>query len=317
MASLHPPVEPHDHGLLEVGDGQHLHWEACGSPAGQPALVLHGGPGSGCSPWMRRLFDPRRYRVVLLDQRGAGRSTPRTADPGTSLAVNTTHHLLADVEALRTHLGVDRWLVVGISWGSTLATAYAQAHPERVTAVVLAAVTMTRSVEVEWLTRGAGRFLPVEWEAFRDGVPPGQRSGDLSRAYAQLLTSPDADVRERAARDWCVWEDALASTSGSGPSPRFADPAFRYGFARTVTHFFSHAAWLGRDQLLDGAARLGGVPAVLVHGRLDVGGPLRTAVQLHRAWPGSELVVAGRPGHLTDEVAEHVTTATDRFAGAR
>lgn len=314
VVPLYSPVKASERGVLGVGDGQFLHWETSGNPAGAPALVLHGGPGSGCSPWMRQLFDPAAYRVVLLDQRGAGRSTPPASDPATDLGVNTTHHLLADVEALREHLGITRWLVLGISWGSTLALAYAQAHPQRVSAVVLAAVTLTRRADVEWLTRGVGRFFPQQWEAFRDGVPPALRSGDLAAAYAHLLASPEPSVRERAARDWCTWEDALVSVeSGGRPSPRFADPAFRYGFARTVTHYFAHAAWLGEDQLLDGAGALGGIPAVLVHGRLDLSGPLRTAWDLHQAWPGSELVVAERSGHVGDDLTHQVVTATDRF----
>lgn len=315
VTPLYPPVSSLDRGLLDVGDGQRLSWETSGDPAGRPALVLHGGPGSGCSPWMRRLFDPTAYRVVLFDQRGAGSSTPPVTDPATDLAVNTTQHLLADIEALREHLGIDRWLVHGISWGSTLALAYVQAHPDRVSAMVLAAVTLTRRTDVEWLTRGAGRFFPEQWEAFRDGVPPDERSGDLAGAYARLLASPDASVREQAARRWCTWEDALVSVETEGrPSPRFADSAFRYGFARTVTHYFAHAAWLGEDQLLTGAADLAGIPAVLIHGRMDISGPLHTAWDLHRAWPGSELVVLERTGHGGDVLTRQVVRATDRYA---
>lgn len=315
MAVRYPPLEPYQHGMLDVGDGQRLYWEQCGNPRGRPAVVLHGGPGSGCAPWMRRLFDPGAYRVVLVDQRGAGRSTPHVSDPGVDLAVNTTRHLVADVEALRGHLGIDRWLVHGVSWGSTLGLAYAQAHPQRVSALVLAAVTMTRRADVEWLTRGVGRFFPAQWEAFRDGVPAPERGGDLAAAYARLLASPDAGVRERAARDWCAWEEALVSVETGGvANPRYADAAFRAGFARLVTHYFSHAAWLGEDQLLEGAHRLAGVPGVLVHGRLDIGAPLHAAWALSRAWPGSELVVLEGSGHTSADLGDHVTAATDRLA---
>ena len=317
MAQGYPQGEPHARGFLSVGEGQRLAWRTYGDPGGVPAVVLHGGPGSGCTPWYATLFDPSRYRVILVDQRGAGASTPPAADPGTDMSVNTTAHLLTDLEALREHLRITSWVVLGVSWGSTLALAYAQAHPHRVSAVVLAAVTLTRRADVDWLTRGAGRFFPAQWEAFRDGVPAQNRDGDLAAAYAGLLASPDPVVRERAALDWCTWEDALVSVeTGGRPSPRFADPVFRYGFARTVTHYFSHAAWLGQDQLLTGAPALAEIPAVLVHGRLDISGPLVTAWQVHRAWPGSELVIAERGGHVTDDIHHHVITATDRLAGS-
>ena len=317
VAQGRPQVESYDEGFLDVGEGQRLFWRTCGNPDGVPALVLHGGPGSGCTPWYTSLFDPARYRVVLVDQRGAGRSTPPAADPATDMSANTTGHLLTDIEALREHLGITSWLVLGVSWGSTLALAYAQAHPARVRAVVLAAVTMTRRTDVDWLTRGVGRFFPAQWEAFRDAVPEEHRDGDLAAAYATLLASPDPAVRERAAQDWCTWEDALVSVETGGQrSHRFADPAFRYGFARTVTHYFSHAAWLGEDQLLTGARDLVGIPGVLIHGRLDISGPLGTAWDLHRAWPGSDLVVAEHGGHVTEDITSHVVAATDRLAGS-
>jgi proline iminopeptidase len=315
VAGRYPPVEPYEHGMLDVGDGQRLYWETCGNPRGKPALVLHGGPGSGCTPAHRRLFDPGAYRVVLLDQRGAGRSRPHASAPAADLSVNTTRHLVADLEALREHLGIERWLVHGLSWGSSLALAYAQTHPERVSEVVLAAVTMTRREDVEWLTRGVGRFFPEEWHRFRDGVPRADRDGNLAAAYARLLASPDPAVRERAASDWCAWEEALVSVeSGGRPNPRYADARFRLGFARLVTHYFAHAAWLREGQLLQDANRLAGIPAVLVHGRLDLGGPLHTAWQLAKAWPGSELVVLETSGHTSDDLGARVVAATDRFA---
>lgn len=316
MATRYPHLEPYGQGTLDVGDGQRLYWEQCGNPDGKPAVVLHGGPGSGCSPYMRRLFDPEAYRVVLFDQRGAGRSQPHASDPGADLSVNTTHHLIADVETLREHLGIARWLMHGMSWGSTLGLAYAETYPERVSEVILAAVTMTRRSDVEWFSRGVGRFFPAQWQAFLDGVPAADRTGDLVEAYARLLNSSDAAVRTRAARDWCAWEEAVVSAeTGGGPNPRYANARFRLGFARLVTHYFSHAAWLGPDQLLDNAHRLAGIPGVLIHGRLDIGGPLLTAWQVARAWPGSDLVVLEASGHSSSDLLDRVVTATDRFAG--
>lgn len=306
------PIEPHEHGMLDAGDGQRLYWETCGNPAGKPALVLHGGPGSGCSPWMRYLFDPRRYRIVLFDQRGAGRSRPHASSPAADLSVNTTHHLVADVERLRAHLGVERWLVQGTSWGSTLALAYAQRFPARVSEIVLAAVTMTRRADVDWLCRGVGAFFPAEWERFRAALPETDRDGDLVSAYARLLADRDPAVHHAAARSWCAWEEALES--GGAPNPRYDDPAFRLGFARLVTHYFSHAAWLEEGELLDGAGRLAGIPGVLIHGRLDVAGPLRTAWQLAEAWPDSRLVVLERDGHTSERMFGEVRAATDAFA---
>ena len=275
--------------------------------------MFHGGPGSGCTAEMRRLFDPSAYRVVLFDQRGAGRSLPHASDPATSLAAITTDHLVADLERLREHLGVGRWLVHGGSWGSTLALAYAQRHPERVTEMVLAPVTLTRRADIEWLYHGARRFFPAEWERFRASAGEGGRDGDLVDAYARLLADPDPAVRERAARDWCAWEDAvLAPESGGVPNPRYDDPRFRMAFARIVTHVFRHGAWLREGQLLDGAHRLAGIPGVLIHGRLDLAGPPSAAWELARAWPGSALTLIEGAGHSSG-LREHVVAATDRF----
>ncbi|MEO6702674.1 MAG: alpha/beta fold hydrolase, partial [Jatrophihabitantaceae bacterium] len=238
------------------------------------------------------------------------------SDPATDLTVNTTQHLIDDIERLREHLRIERWLVYGVSWGSTLGLAYAQAHPARVSEVVLSAVTMTRHADIDWLTRGVGRFFPEQWQAFRDGVPEPDQDGNLAAAYARLLAAPDPRVRERAAQDWCRWEDALVSVeTGGKPSPRLADPWFRDGFTRLVTHYFANAAWLAENQLLAGARQLAGIPAVLIHGRLDLGGPLHTAWALSQAWPGSELVVVEGSGHVDDQIVEQVVIATDRFAG--
>lgn len=318
MASPYPDVEPHDRGCLAVGDGNTIWWETCGNPAGKPAVVLHGGPGSGSGPLWSRYFDPAAYRVVRFDQRGCGRSTPNAGDVAVDLSTNTLDHLLDDLEALRGHLGIERWLVLGGSWGTTLGLAHAVRHPERVTAAVLFLIALTQRHEVGWITRDMGRVIPEEWERFRDGVPVADRGGDLADAYRRLLADPDPDVRDRAARAWCAWEDTHVSlAAGSRPSARHEDPVFRACSARLVTHYWAHAAWRGEGELLRGAAGLGAVPAVLVRGRLDVSSPLDTAWALARAWPGRELVVAEDAGHsgVDAAIAAAVVAATDRFSG--
>lgn len=306
---------PVDHGMLDVGDGQRLSWEILGNPDGRPAVALHGGPGSGRSPVVLRNVDLDVYRLVRFDQRGCGRSLPHAADPDHDLSVNTTDHLVADIERLREHLGIDRWLVMGGSWGSTLALAYALRHPERVTEIALAAVTSTRRSEIDWLYYGVGRFFPEQWEQFRDGVPPAYRDGRLIDGYAALLADPDPAVHDRAARGWCDWEDTVLSMDpgATGPS-RYVDARWRLAFARIVTHYFRHGAWLEDGALLRDAHRLAGIPGVLVHGRFDLGAPLGTAWELSRAWPGSELVVVEGAGHTSPDLAVAMRTATDRFA---
>jgi len=301
--------------MLEVGDGHSLYWEVSGNPGGKPAVVLHGGPGSGSSPSKRGLFDPDRYRVVQFDQRNAGHSTPPATDPVVDLSANTTQHLVADIEALRVHLGIERWLVQGGSWGVTLALAYAQAHPERVTELVLAAVTDGDRRDTDWITRDMGRVFPREWERFRDGVPAAERDGDLAAAYSRLLHDPDPEVRATAAHEWCLWEDTHMSLApDAAPSLSVADPAFQLAFARLVTHFWSHGCFLEDGQLLRDVERLHGIPAVLIHGRYDVSAPLGTAWALHRAWPGSRLVVLDDTGHGGGSMTAAIVAATDSFA---
>ncbi|MFD9794963.1 prolyl aminopeptidase [Streptomyces sp. NPDC059070] len=303
--------------MLDVGDGNLVHWEVCGNPRGKPALVVHGGPGSGCGPRAREYFDPTRYRVVLFDQRGCGRSTPHASDPATDMRHNTTGHLIADMERLREHLGIERWLLYGGSWGSTLLLAYAEQHPERVTEIVVASVTTTRRSEIDWLYRGVGRFFPREWERFLAGAPGTPRDGDVVGAYARLTEHPDAAVREQAAADWCAWEDAvLSGETDVAPRPFGGrPPAARLALVRICAHYFSHGAWLEEGALLRDAHRLAGIPGVLVHGRLDMSGPLDTAWELARAWPDAELIVVEGAGHLGGtETQGHLLAALDRFA---
>ena len=312
MRSRYPPIEPDASGMLDVGDGNVIAWEACGNPDGKPAVVLHGGPGSGAGPGWRRYFDPAAYRVILFDQRGCGRSVPTAADPTTDLSVNTTDHLIGDIERLRAHLGIERWLVLGASWGCALGLAYAERYPERVSEMVLFALATGRRAETELLTRGLGAIFPEAWARFLELVPPGERDGDLAAAYARLLADPDADVRQRAADAWCAWEDAQVP----GATVRFRDdpPAYRLTFARLVTHYWSHASWLADEQLLRDAGLLAGIPAVLVQGTMDFGNLVGTPWLLHAAWPGSELVLVDEAGHdASDPMADALVSATDRF----
>ncbi len=314
MPGLFPPVEPYEFGMLDVGGGQSLYWETCGHPSGLPVVVLHGGPGSGCTTGLRRLFDPEKYRIVLFDQRGCGRSRPRVA-AGNVVLSNTTAHLVEDLERLREHLGIRRWLVYGLSWGVTLGLAYAERYPESVRAMVLSSVTLTRPADIHWLYHQVGRYYPEAWERFRSGADEAERDGDLVAAYYRLLhVQTDLAVRERAAAAWCRWEDAASPLPGGTPNPRYGDPAFRMTFARIVTHYFHHGAWLAEDELLRHANRLAGIPAVLVHGRLDLGGPLDSAWQLARAWPDAELRVV-ETGHTGgDPMTATIVEATNRFA---
>lgn len=317
--SKHPPIEPFATGMLDVGDGHSVYWEVCGNPAGRPALYLHGGPGSGSTPGQRRFFDPEIYRVVLFDQRGSGRSHPLASDADTDLSTNTTHSLIADIEALRRLHEVENWTVLGLSWGTTLGLAYAHAHPDRVNALVLALVTTTSRREVEWLTRDVGRIFPQEWERFSASVPERLRDLPLVDAYAMMLFDPDPAVQEKAAREWCAWEDAhISLTPGHSPNPRFEDPEFRLRFARLVTHYWRHYAFLGAEQLLADAANLNGVPGVLIHGRYDVSSPLETPWRLSQNWSTSELVVLEDAGHGGgDTLLDAIDDALSRFGSAR
>ncbi len=284
-------------------------------------MFLHGGPGGGCSPNHRRMFDPARYRVLLFDQRNCGRSLPHAADPDTDLTSNTTEHLLGDIERLRELLGVDRWLVWGGSWGSTLAFAYAERFPHRVSELVHVAVTNTTPAEIDWLYGGLGAYFPAEWDRYRAFVDlPATASGtDLARAYDRLLQGPDLAAREAAAAEWCAWEDAvIALDAGHKPGSTWDDPVAQMAFARLCAHYFSHHGFLPAGGLLRNADRLHGIPGALIHGRLDLTSPLVTAYRMHQAWPEAQFLPIDGAGHSSGPgMGETIGDVLDGFAADR
>jgi proline iminopeptidase len=310
--ALYPPIEPFDRGRLAVGDGHELAYEQSGAPNGKPVVFLHGGPGGGSHPIQRRFFDPRAYRIVLFDQRGCGQSTPHA-----SLEANTTWHLVEDIERLRQHLGIDRWQVFGGSWGSTLALCYAQAHPGRVTELVLRGVFLLRQEELRWYYQdGASWIFPDAWESFLAPIPSAER-GDLMAAYHQRLTSADRAERLEAARAWSQWEGATSRLRiDHDLVARNGEPRFAEAFARIECHYFVHRGFMESDGwLLERVERFRHVPAAIIQGRYDVVCPMRSAWELHRAWPESELYVAEASGHAATEpeIAHLLVAATDRF----
>jgi proline iminopeptidase len=314
MIERYPAIEPYESGMLAVGDGHELYGETVGDPSGTPALWLHGGPGSGSGPGHRRIFDPVRFRAVLFDQRGCGRSRPLADTAAADLSTNTTEHLLRDIELLREHLEIEQWVVTGGSWGVALALAYAQRHPERVTSMVLAAVTAGRRLESEWITREMRRVFPREWDAFADAVPVPDRDGELSGVYARLLADPEPTVTDEAAMNWCRWEDAHMSLApGAEPWLQHQDRTFQQVFARLVTHYWSNGCFLDDAPILSNMERIADIPAVLIHGRYDVSGPLDTAWDLHRAWPASRLVVLQDAGHGGDTMTAAMIEALDEI----
>ncbi|WP_434318718.1 prolyl aminopeptidase [Leifsonia sp. P73] len=317
MRTLYPEIEPYDSGMLDVGDGQQVYFETSGNPDGKPVVFLHGGPGGGSTPSHRRLFDPERYRIVLLDQRNCGRSLPHASDPDADLSANTTWNLVSDLEKLREHLEIERWQVFGGSWGSALALAYAETHPERVTELIVRGIFTLRPAELDWFYEGgAAALFPDLWEGFVEPVPPAER-GHLIRAYSRLLADEDPAVHGPAAIAWSRWE---SSTITLLPRPEvvetFTEEKYAVAFARIENHYFMNGGWFEEDQLIRDAYKLEGIPGVIVQGRYDVCTPAMTAWDLHRAWPEAELNIVADAGHAYDEpgILDALIEATDRFA---
>ena len=318
-----PTTDPVDSGLLDVGDSNQIYWETWGNPAAKPALSVHGGPGAGASTRPPRTFDLRHYRLIRFDQRGCGRSIPHASEPAVNMNANTTGHLIADIEILREHLGIDRWLLHGGSWGATLALAYAQAHPQRVSEIVLVSVTTTRRSEIDWLYQGVGRFFPREWEEFTAAVPGVAVNGDIApvlAAYCARMADTDPAIRDAAAEAWVTWEDAVISAESNGTLGAYSarQGAARNAFVRICAHYFSNAAWLEEDQLIRDAGRLVGIPGALIHGRFDLGCPLVTPWELAKAWPNARLTIVADSGHTgSDSMRRHIEAALAGFADSR
>lgn len=311
----------HSSGLLDAGDGHQIFWEESGNPRGVPALYLHGGPGGtlGSGGYRTRL-DPDVFRIIGLDQRGCGRSTPLVTATGYDLSQNTTPVLIRDIERLRKHLGVTRWLLNGVSWGSTLGLAYAQQHPQRVSGIVLMAVTTTSRWEVEWITETIGAVFPEAWDRLArhaEGADPAYERGRgrIVDAYARLMASPDPEVRDGATRAWADWEDHHVSLGSHTVrrDPRWDDRDFRHGFVTLVTHYWSGDGFL-EPPILARTDRLAGIPGTLIHGRGDVSGPLVTAWRVHKTWAGSELIIDEGEGHGGPSMVEAMCLANSRHA---
>jgi proline iminopeptidase len=309
-AGLYPEIEPYDAGTLDLDGVHRMYWEQSGNPRGQPVLFLHGGPGAGAAPGHRRFFDPAHYRIVIFDQRGAGRSTPLG-----ELCDNTTPHLVADIDALRSHLGIERWLVFGGSWGSTLALAYSEAHPKRCTGLILRGIFLCRKSEIDWFLYGLRNLFPEAWHAFAGAVPENER-GDLLAAYYKRLTDPDPSMHMPAARAWSIYEGSCSTLL---PNPEtvayFAGDVVALGLARIEAHYFSHDIFLPENSLLENIGRIRGIPGVIVQGRYDAVCPIVSADDVHRAWPEAEYIVVPDAGHSAWEpgICAELVKATEKF----
>ena len=314
LRGLYPAIDCRVSGHLDVGDGHQVHYEVCGNPDGKPVIFVHGGPGGGITGVYRRLFDPAAYRIILFDQRGCGGSTPHA-----SLEANTTWHLVADMERLREHLGVERWQVFGGSWGSTLALAYAETHPEHVTELVLRGIFLLRKQELVWYYGGgAAALFPDEWEKFCAPIPEDER-GDMIAAYYKRLTADNRDVRIEAARAWSLWEGATISLlPNPGRVAGFGNEHFAEAFARIECHYFINGGFIESDGwLLDNVDRVRHIPGVIVQGRYDIATPVASAWDLHKAWPEADFRLVPNAGHAFSEpgILHELIEATDRFRG--
>ncbi len=313
MSATHPPIEPYAVQRLRVSDLHELHVEECGNPQGRPVVFVHGGPGGGVEPWHRQFFHPQKYRAVLFDQRGCGKSTPHA-----ELRENTTWDLVADMEKIREKLGIGQWLVFGGSWGSTLALAYAQAHPERVSGLILRGIFLLRPEEIRWFYQeGCSWLYPDAWEQYLEPIPTAER-GDLVQAYYRRLTSPQAAVRQAAARAWSTWEGATSKLLPSAALvKRFGENRFAEAFARIECHYFVNGGFFRKpDQLLADVDRIRQIPGVIVQGRYDVVCPAKSAWDLHRAWPEADFQLVADAGHAASEpgILSRLVDAADRFA---
>ncbi|MCB9962737.1 MAG: prolyl aminopeptidase [Hyphomonas sp.] len=313
LRTLYPEIEPYASGHLDVGDGHSVYWERCGTPGAKPAVFLHGGPGGGISPSHRRVFDPALYDILLFDQRGCGKSTPNA-----SLEANTTWHLVADIERLREMAGVDSWLVFGGSWGSTLALAYAETHPDRVSEIVLRGIYLLTKPELDWYYQfGVSEMFPDKWERFLAPIPEAER-GDMMGAYRKRLTGSDRKAQAEAAIAWSEWEgQTITLLPEPSTSDVFSDADYAIAFARIENHYFVHGGWMDEGQLLRDVGRIRHIPGTIVHGRYDMPCPARFAWALHRAWPEAEFHLIEGAGHAYSEpgILDRLIRATDSYAG--
>lgn len=312
MRSYYPPIEPYASGMLDVGDGHQIYWERVGTPGAKAAVFLHGGPGGGCNASQRRMFDPAKYDVLLFDQRGCGRSTPHAC-----LEANTTWHLVDDIERLRELCGIEKWLVFGGSWGSTLSLAYAETHPQRVTELVLRGIYTLTQAELDWYYQfGVSEMHPEKWERFIAPIPPAER-GNMMAAYHRRLTGDNEHEKLACAKAWSQWEGGTVTLlPDASMVDDFGGDHFALAFARIENHFFTHAGWLEEGQLQRDAHKLHGIPGVIVHGRFDMPCPLKYAWNLAKAWPDAELHIVEAAGHAMSEpgILDQLIRATDRFA---
>ncbi|WP_167143508.1 prolyl aminopeptidase [Canibacter zhoujuaniae] len=316
--ALYPEIEPYDQGMLEVGDGHQIYYEQVGNPDGKPVVVLHGGPGGGCVPTMRRFFNPEKYRIVLFDQRGAGRSLPHASEPEADLSTNTTWHLVADIERLREHLSIDKWQVFGGSWGSTLSLAYAETHPTRVTELVLRGIFTLRRSELEWFYQeGASHLFPDVWEEYLAQIPEAER-GDLIAAYNRRLFDPNPEVHVPAGVAWSVWETSTVKLfmDEADIAATRKDEKWSVAFARIENHYFINGGWFEDGQLIRDAHKLANIPTAIVQGRYDVCTPPRTAWDLYAQLPHADFTMVPDAGHASTEpgIIDALVRATDKFA---